>query len=175
LALNSLVEPAPQTPMILRMALTKHVCCRHHDRAKIYPRKVSHAAPRMKFSYAILPDKRLSILRFRGSVTIPELKSAAEEFWADRRYDPSFDGIADLNGVTTRVKLEDLRLLLHFLENRRKAAGRWAVVFSDPKPMALGLIFKAAFNGTFKIEIVSSWEAACSWLNVDAPAGSIRK
>jgi len=123
----------------------------------------------MKFSYTILPERRLNMLRFKGSVAVQDVLAAIQQFWADERYNPEFNGIVCLEGVTTRAKIEDLRGLLEFLEGNRKSTGGWAAILTEPKATALALIFKAAFQGSFNLEIVSDWEAACRYLQVDLP------
>ncbi len=123
----------------------------------------------MKFSYHIMPEKRLAIVRFSGSVSIADVTRNIELFWADSHYNAEYNGIVDLQGVTTRAKVEDLKVLLDFLERRRSSVGWWVAILTEPKPTALALIFKAAFAGSFKLEIVSSWSAACKFLQIDVP------
>jgi hypothetical protein len=128
----------------------------------------------MKFSYTILPERRLNILRFKGSVSVQDVVTVIEQFWADERYNPEYNGIVSLVGVTTRAKIEDLKVLLNFLESNRNAVGWWAAIMTEPKATALALIFKAAFHGSFNLEIVSDWEAACRFLQVDLPEASVK-
>jgi hypothetical protein len=127
----------------------------------------------MKFSYRILPEQRLNILRFSGSVSVADVTRHIQQFWADSEYNPEYNGIVDLEGVTTRAKVEDLKALLDFLENQKTGTGWWAAIFTEPKPTALALIFKATFAGTFKLEIVSSWQAACKFLQIDLPEDTV--
>ncbi len=129
----------------------------------------------MKFSYTILPERRLNILRFKGSVSVQDVTTVLQQFWADARYNPEYNGIVSLEGVTTRAKMEDLKVLLDFLENRRQSVGWWAAILTEPKATALALIFKAAFHGSFNLEIVADWEAACRFLQVDMPAEAALK
>lgn len=123
----------------------------------------------MKFSYTILPDQRLSILRFRGSVSVKDIAEATHAFWSDQRYHPAYNGIACLEGVTTRARVADLRELLRLLEARNTSIGTWAAICTEPRPTTLAMMFKAAFTGTIRLEIVSSWEAACRFLQVELP------
>ncbi len=125
----------------------------------------------MKFSYRILPEQKLNIVRFTGSVSVTDVTTNVQQLWADARYNPSYNGIVDLEGVTTRAKVEDLKVLLEFLEARKDSYGWWAAILTEPKPTALALIFKATFAGTFKLEVVSSWEAACKFLQIELPPG----
>ena len=127
----------------------------------------------MKFSYRILPEQKLNIVRFSGSVSIADVTHNVQQLWADARYNPHYNGIVDLEGVTTRAKVEDLKVLLDFLENRKDSFGWWAAILTEPKPTALALIFKATFVGTFKLEIVSSWDAACKFLQIELPASVV--
>lgn len=121
----------------------------------------------MKFSYRILPERRLNLVRFSGSVSVTDVTQSLQQLWADHRYNPEYNGIVDLKGVTTRAKVEDLRGLLQFMENTKTSSGWWAAILTEPKPTALALIFKATFVGTFKLEIVSTLEAACKFLQIE--------
>jgi len=128
----------------------------------------------MKFSYTILPERRLSILRFKGSVSVQDITTVVQQFWADTRYHPEYNGIVCLEGETTRAKVEDLKVLLDFLEGQRRSVGWWAAIMTEPKATALALIFKAAFHGSFNLEIVSDWEAACRFLQLEIPEAVAR-
>jgi hypothetical protein len=123
-----------------------------------------------KFSYRILRDQRLCLVRFSGVVSLGDITRGVAQLWADPAFDPFFNGMVNLDGVTTRAGLGELQSLIDFLQKRSASAGQWVVVFSEPKPTALGLMFKAAWLGPFNIEVVSTWEAACRFLDVDLPA-----
>jgi hypothetical protein len=123
-----------------------------------------------KFSYSILPEQKLCLLRFAGHVSLGHVTRGVQQLWADPAYDPFFNGIVNLEGVTTRAGLDELQSLITFFQQRRSSAGQWVVVFTEPKPTALGMMFKAAWKGSFNIEVVSTWEAACRFLRVDLPA-----
>jgi hypothetical protein len=121
----------------------------------------------MKFSYKILPERRLNVLRYAGAVSVSDVMRVTQEFWADERFNPEFNGIVDLEATTTRAKVGDLKSLLDFLESNRRSTGWWVAILTDPKTAALAIIFKAALNSSFRLEIVNSWEAACKFLQID--------
>lgn len=123
-----------------------------------------------KFAYTILPARRLCLLRYCGVITLDDVTRGVEQLWTDPGYDPFFNGIVNLEGVTTRAGIGELQRLIAFLQKRNSSAGQWVVIFSEPKITALGLMFKAAWMGPFNIEVVSTWEAACRFLRVDLPA-----
>jgi hypothetical protein len=123
-----------------------------------------------KFICTVMPAQRLCLVRFNGSVSLGDITRGTQQLWGHPDYDPSFNGIVNLEGVTTRAGLDELQALISFLKNQRSSDGRWVAVFSEPKPTALGMMFKAAWKGAFNIEIVSTWEAACRHLHVDLPA-----
>lgn len=125
----------------------------------------------MKFSYEIYPQLRLNILRFSGAITVGDIVRGINQLWADSRYDPTFNGIVNLEGTTTpRAGLDDVKSLLAFLRDHEKiSTSRWAAIFTEPKPTALAMILKAALPGPINLEIVSTWEAACHVLQVNLP------
>lgn len=122
-----------------------------------------------KSSHVILPDLHLTVMRFTGSVSLGDVTRGIERLQADPAYDPRYNGIVNLEGVTTRASINDVRALLTFLTRPRTSSGHWAVIFTEPKATALALVFKAASPGPFRLEIVSTWEAACRYLGVDLP------
>lgn len=124
----------------------------------------------MRFHYDILPDRRLIVLRFRGPVGLQEILAGVRRLWADPIYQPEFDGVADLDEITTTASLPDVRSLLQFLQHTKTSRGRWAVIFNDPKAVTLGLLFKAASTLPLHLEVVSNWTAACAHLRQDIPA-----
>jgi hypothetical protein len=119
--------------------------------------------------HQILPTQGLTLMRFTGTVSLGDVTRGIERLQADPLYDPRYNGIVNLAGVTTRARLDDLRALLAYLEKRRTGSGQWAVIFTEPKLVALALCFKVAWRGAFRIEIVSTWEAACRCLGVTLP------
>jgi hypothetical protein len=124
----------------------------------------------MKFSYDILPERHLAILRFKGSITLKDVLGGIRQLWADPRYQPAFDGIVDLEGVTTQARIGDITALIVFLQQEKSTSqGRWAAIFTEPKPTALALIFKVACHAAFTLEVVSTWEAACNFVRVQLP------
>jgi len=123
----------------------------------------------MKFTYEILPERRLNVLRFSGSVSLKDVLAGTRKLWADERYDPHFNGIVDLQGVTTQATMDDVRALVSFLQEDGTSRGRWAAIFTEPKPTALAMLFKVACPAFLTMEVVSTWEAACHYLRVELP------
>jgi len=121
----------------------------------------------VQFRYHIHSSRRLIVVRFRGRVGLSEVVSGVRQLWADPHYRTDFDGVVDLESVTTRAGLPDLRELVDFLRANNGSRGRWVAVFSEPKPTALGLLFKASNTLPTSFEVVSTWEAACQHLHID--------
>jgi hypothetical protein len=130
----------------------------------------SASAALPKSSHVIMPEKRLILMRFTGAVSLADITQRTEQLWNDALYDPSYCGIVTLERAKVRASIEDVRALIAFLQNTRASSSYWAVVFAEPKATALAMVFKAAWRGSFKLEIVSTWEAACRFLHVDLPA-----
>lgn len=123
----------------------------------------------MRFSYSLHPDRKLALLNFSGSLSIADISRAAHQFWSDPAYNREYDGIADLQNVTTRLKIKDIKSLIDFLQKPQVGTGRWVAIVNSPKATALTLIFKVALTGPFQFEVVSTWEAACRFLDIPDP------
>src|SRR5689334_12863500 len=108
----------------------------------------------MKFSYDILPERHLAILRLKGSITLKDVLRGIRQLSADPRYKPAYDRIVDLEGVTTQPPIGDITPLIVFLQQEKSTSqGRWAAIFTEPKPTALALIFKVACHAAFTLEV----------------------
>jgi len=124
----------------------------------------------MKFSYEILPEKRLIHLRFEGVFTLQELLTGVELMWSDERYRPDYEGIVDLTDTSVGVDLTDFRALIEFLRNeQRTSKSRWAAVVTTPLAAACALLYKQACAAPHTLEVFSTWEAACRFLKIDLP------
>ena len=94
-----------------------------------------------KSSHLILPEQRLILVRFTGAVSLSDITRCVEELWSDALYDPTYNGIVNLDRATIRAGIEDVRSLISFLRNNRASSSIWAVVFSEPKATALAMVF----------------------------------
>jgi hypothetical protein len=125
--------------------------------------------PAYKCQHTILPDRHLILVNFTGPLSLADITRGIERLWDDPLYDAGYNGIVNLERATIRAGIEDVRALIRFLQHRKTSFSHWAVVFTEPKATALAMVFKAAWRGSFKLEIVSTWEAACRFLSVDLP------
>ena len=125
----------------------------------------------MKFCYKIFPERRAIVARYAGALTLSELVASAETMWADPSYSRKFDGIADISDASLGVAMSDFRALLGFLrDHHRTSQGRWAAVATTPFATACGMMYRGALFGRHTLEIFSTWEAACNFINGDLPS-----
>jgi hypothetical protein len=123
----------------------------------------------MKFSYNIYPDRRLIVQAYEGSFTLEQLIACTRYLWADPQYSPAFNGITELSAMSPSAGLANLPLLMEFLKNEPQlSSGRWAAIVSTPIVTAGTLIYKKSMAPQHMFEVFSTWEAACTFLQIDA-------
>jgi hypothetical protein len=130
----------------------------------------------MKFSYTIDSQRGLIFQAYEGSFTLEQLIACTRCLWADPEYSPSFDGIVELSAMTPSARLPQLPGLLHFLKNdAHLSQGRWAAIATSPLATAGSLIYKRAMAPRHMFEVFSTWDAACTFLQIDAEKPLLRE
>ncbi|MGH8047876.1 MAG: hypothetical protein ACREKL_11570, partial [Chthoniobacterales bacterium] len=112
----------------------------------------------MTFEYVILPEHRCIAIRYTGTITLPDVIASTKELWADPLYDKTYNGITDLSRATAGGSVEEIAPLVDFYKHPETSTGRWAVIFTEPKFTALGLLFKSSSYAKPWIELFTSWE-----------------
>jgi hypothetical protein len=124
----------------------------------------------MTFEYVILPEKRCIAIRYSGVISLADVISSNQELWADPLYDKTYNGISDLSRASTGGTVDDVGPLLDFFKHPDTSTGRWAVIVTEPKFTAMTLLFKSSAYTKPWIEMFTSWESGCAFLNVEIPA-----
>jgi hypothetical protein len=121
----------------------------------------------MSFDFEIFSARRLILARYRGGITLGELRQSAERMWSDSQYSRDYDGIVDLSDETLQISIDDFRGLVGFLAAQdRVSRGRWAAVASSPIATAYGLLYQRAASPRHSFSVHSTWEAACAALQL---------
>jgi hypothetical protein len=124
----------------------------------------------MKYSYEIFPTRRVIATRYRGLCTLGDLTASTQRLWADPRYSRAFDGIVDMSEASAGVGIDDFRAFLKFLRQEPKISqGRWAAVTTTPFATACSFMYRSAMAGRHTLEIFSTWDAACEFLDFVLP------
>ncbi|WP_438483635.1 hypothetical protein [Oleiharenicola lentus] len=122
------------------------------------------------YSHTILVEKRTIIQRFSGQVGLGDVIGGINRLWADPAYDRNFNGISDLTACTPSASVSDVRSLTNFvIQKHQLSEGRWVVLVSDPMMTALGILFSRSMTKP-SIQVCSTWEAACAYLQITLPA-----
>ena len=130
---------------------------------------------RMKYSYAIHPQRRMIFLTYEGHFTVAQLIECTELLWADRDYDPTFNGIADITSIEPTADLGSLCAFISFMKaEKRTSSGRWAVITSSPLATAGALLYKRALAPRHMFEVFSTWECAGTFLQWEAPRPELK-
>lgn len=123
----------------------------------------------MPFRYKILSEHRVIVAQYTGEMGPKDVIENIQKLRLDPLYEESHNGIVDLRRAVTGGGPEDVSRLIHFLRSNSANTGRWAAVFSDPKLLALGMIFKTFKAERPRLEVFSTWEAACFHIRIDLP------
>lgn len=124
----------------------------------------------MPFTFQILPEKAVILARYMGLTTIRDMRVLAAEIWEHPDYDPAFDGILDYREAVLASGTGEIEAVCDFfLESEAASRGRAAVVVTRPRETALNVIFRARMNPRNRMDIFSTWDAACSFIGVRIP------
>ncbi|MEO8207050.1 MAG: hypothetical protein ABI615_12785 [Chthoniobacterales bacterium] len=130
--------------------------------------KTARTGSKAQFSFTILPEKSLILLRLDGSFSLEDLFAATMAVWADPNYSESFRGILDLTRTSLHISVSDLHALTRFLrEDKKTSLGRWASVVTSPVATAFVFLYKKALAPRQNMEAFSTVEAACDFLKTD--------
>lgn len=130
----------------------------------------------MKFSYTIDSRRGLIFQAYAGSFTLEQLIACTQRLWADPDYSPAFNGLVDLSAMNPSAGLAHLPPLMEFLKNDpRLSKGRWAAIVATPIVTAGSLIYKRTMAPQHMFEVFSTWEAACTFLQVDEDKPALRE
>ena len=125
-------------------------------------------APSAQFSYEILPERQTIVTRYAGFFTLTDLLTSTRRLWADPRYSEKYNGLVDAADTGMGVEINDFRSLIEFVRDNPSASrGRWAIVTSTPLATVCGIIYQRAMAKQHTLEIFSTWEAACQFVNVE--------
>ncbi|MET0261526.1 MAG: hypothetical protein ABW223_01420 [Rariglobus sp.] len=124
----------------------------------------------MTFGYTINEQRKMIFMRFSGSFDAAHFLSCIERMWADPAYRQDYEGVADITDVEPTYTMADLRNVIAFLrENKRTNTARWALITASPLAAACGYVYQKAMSSVHQLEVFSTWEAASSFLQWEAP------
>ena len=124
----------------------------------------------MKFTYEILPERRVILQRYAGSFSLADLLASTQRLWDDPLYSRSYDGIVDLSATSVAISMNDLRSLIGFLRtSERTSTGRWGAVANSPLVTACAMIYQRAIAPVHEFEVFSTWDAACDYIGRRLP------
>lgn len=124
----------------------------------------------MSFGYEIHPGKRAVVATFRGHFSRLALERAVQTLWGDARYRTDYVGIVDISHASVSIAIEDFRAIVEWVRrHERTSVARWAAVASTPYATACALLYQRALAGRQELQVFSTWDAACRFIEVDLP------
>ncbi|MEM1221467.1 MAG: hypothetical protein AAGH40_01780 [Verrucomicrobiota bacterium] len=119
----------------------------------------------MEYNYTIYPEEKLVIDSVSGGVTIEAFVQHTEKLFAEPEYSPTYSGLIDLRGATSRLSKVEVYGLANYL-NQSEQFGKapWAVLVKDPVVLALAQVFQKRMVDDTLIGIFSTVELAAEYL-----------
>jgi|TARA_B100002003_G_scaffold201590_1_gene193373 signal transduction histidine kinase/ActR/RegA family two-component response regulator len=109
-------------------------------------------------------DKKLVVLRVRGTVHASDIAQIGEEYGRHPLYDPSYDSIIDARELDSQFGLDELRSLLDAVRSKGiTPTGRRAFVVDSPRETALAMLYGQLVSSR-QSRVFSTEEAAYEWL-----------
>jgi hypothetical protein len=97
----------------------------------------------MKAHYEIDSKRGLVIETFEGRVTLKALVPFFQGLYADPKWDPSYDGLADLTAATIDMDFDDMAKLVGYMRSSGSASrGRWAFVVGSALNLGMSRMFQ---------------------------------
>lgn len=128
-------------------------------------------------AYKILPDLKLHIEVFQGSLNIMDLIELKKSEILDEAYNPNFNGIVSIEEIETDSKTEEdfakyvesVKDNISFIGDRRSA-----ILTKTPGQVVTATLYEIAVkNLPMSFKIVSTIKAALEWVNISYDYESI--
>lgn len=128
----------------------------------------------MDYVYEIVPEEGLIIETVTGEITVEEMAQKTEKVFSDPKFEPTFNGLLDLRGATSKMTKVELYGFVDFLERTGKfGESRWAVLASDPIVVALTQVFQNRLRNPDAVGVFGSPGAAAGFLGTRALEGRV--
>lgn len=121
-------------------------------------------------NYQIIPDKKLIIEYYSGSITLNDLILFQHTISFNRKYNPNFNIIHDFREASLSLNEADVMEYIQFIKNSSKLCGvrRTAHVTSSPKQVVAITLFNLLKNDLpVNAQVVSTIYAAVNWVGLD--------
>jgi hypothetical protein len=123
----------------------------------------------MHYGHSIDSDRQLIFQVFAGHFTVADIIECTRCLWDDPSYSTTHNGIVDITQMSPGAVIADLHSLTAFLKDHPKTSrSRWAVITDSPLVTAGSLFYKTLMSGRHSLEVFSTWEAACTYLQLDS-------
>lgn len=123
----------------------------------------------MAHRYIIYPEKGLILQYFSNKVGLEDLVAYLDSITADPFYNPKFDRLTLLVDADLSISVSGIK---HYAARYSRVVnhsdmGRHVILVDQPSQTALAQIFKNEIVNRQNLQIFSTCESACHWLNLD--------
>ncbi len=121
----------------------------------------------MKINYQINPSQKAIIETWPSEIMIEDYINVKQRQFKDSDFNPDYDVITDLRGLTQKYTEETIQEIVDFIaKNSNNMRDRKSAVIADnPHSVASAYVFKEkSKNLPVKIRVFSTIDAALEWL-----------
>ncbi len=124
----------------------------------------------MLHTFSIDPEREMVVVRYIGPTTVQDMKDIAAMIWADPCYNQNFNGIIDYREAVLDASSAAIGEIAEFFLHASEASyGRAAILVKTPLETALNILFARRMQGRNVLQVFTTWEAACGFLEVWVP------
>lgn len=120
----------------------------------------------MQHTYKILPEHRLHIETMEGEFTLAGLATTAKAMFADPRFEPKYESIADFRKAYAKMTRVEILAFSGLMRETGMFDGesKWALVASDPLVLELSEVFKNRLNDDDNMRVFTTVKAAAEFI-----------
>ena len=119
--------------------------------------------------YKIIPDKRLIIEYFDGTLTLDEMLRFVDSIRNDEHYDTTFNSLIDLSEVEMAVSTKEVQRYVTFLQKNSSLLEnrKLAIITTTPNHVVTGTLYQLLGKDLpLNIRLYSTFGAAVRWLGL---------
>jgi len=123
----------------------------------------------MNFTYSIVPERELILVRVTGGVNYALFKLSLQYAWTRPDYNPAYSTLVDLREADVILSTPEMTSLINMLvETKLVKKARFSLVITKPFEAALAMIFESKLAQRMNTKVFSKLEDGAGFMNQTA-------